>query len=175
MAILLTKAVVDQFEKAVKDRYERDMEAVRGMRVLLERHDSGELGDELRNAISGHSAPTMTLPPLDPTSVAQSLASRVAEVCNEYSDEQWTMRRMIAYLKQVGFPLSQKPEASVSACLGKLARENKLRIVRQGAGSTPSVYQWISSDATAPGKSEDEQAQGVDPLEEALDESPNSQ
>ena len=175
MAILLTKAVVDQFEQAAKDRYERDKEAVRGMRALLERYDSGELGEGLCNAISGHGAPSMPLPPLDATSVAQSLASRVAEVCKEYSDEQWTTRRVLAYLRQVGFPLSQKPEGTVSACLGKLAREEKLRIVRQGAGSTPSVYQWISTDATTPGESEDEQAQGVDPLEEASNESPNSQ
>ena len=175
MAIQLTKAVVDRFEKAAKDRYERDMEAVRGMRALLERYDSGELGEELCNAISGHGAETMPLPPLDATSASQSLASKVAEVCEEYAHEQWTTRRMLAYLRQVDFPLSQKPEGSVSACLGNLAREKKLRIVRKGAGSTPSVYQRISADPTTPGQSAAEQAEGIDPLEEASDESPKSQ
>lgn len=142
MSILLSRAVVDRFEEEVEDRYKRDKEAVRGMRTLLERYESGELADEVRAAMRGPNARELPLPPLEDTSSAQTLASKVADVCERFADEQWTMRRMVAYLRQLQFPLSDKPQGSISSCLGKLARENKLIVVRPGAGSSPSIYQW---------------------------------
>ena len=155
MPILLSKAVVDRFEREIEDRYKCDKEAVRGMRTLLERYEAGDLTAEVRAAMSGPDAKDLPLPPLEVPANAQTLASKVAEVCEQYANEQWTMRRMLAYLQQIDFPLSNKPEGSISSCLGKLAREKKLTVVRHGAGSSPSIYQWSAGLEGLPSEDQD--------------------
>ena len=174
MPITLTKAVVDRFEREIEVRYKSDKEAARGMRVLLSRYESGGIAPELSAAMSGSDGLDLPLPPLEDTAHAHTLAGKVAEVCERYADEQWTMRRMLKYLRQVDFPLKEKPEGSISACLGKLARDERLNILRQGSGSSPSIYQWNSGSKVSPTPSTDSDSGECDVQDECSDESPIS-
>lgn len=150
---MLTREQINQFELEVEEKYKQEKEAVRIMRRLL---DVSESRPQQQPAVSlidptKVSAPKV-LPPLDDGLSTPTLLTRIEQIVVEFGPkEQWTMRRMLAYLKQIGVELSAKPEGTISAALSKLAAQGKLIIERQGAGSVPSIYRLrTQEDAIAP-------------------------
>ena len=147
MSITLTRESIKRYELELEERYRRAKDAIQLMRQMLNQGESGfPTIDPGLAGVSAAGAQHASLPPLEATTEAQSLAGKIEQVCEEFHDDRWTMRRMLKYLQQIGFDLRDKPEGSISAALGKLAQGGKLKVVRRGAGSMASIYQWRSPD-----------------------------
>ena len=139
---MLTRQSIDDYEKRIEDNYRREKELIERMRALLEESESGGSVLALPGIPRRSEATKSTLPPLEENATATNLSKKIEEICFEYRDEMWSMRRMLAYLRQIGFSLGDKPEGSISAAMGKLAARGKLKVVKRGSGSAPNIYQW---------------------------------
>ena len=143
---MLTREQIDTYEKQIDENYAQEKNAIRIMRRLLDEPRRGFTS--IASLVNGTATPSTTvddlpLPPLEPNLEAPSLFRKIEEVAKTFPIEKWTMRRMLAYLQQIKFPLrDSKPEGSISAALGKLAKQGRLKVLRQGVGSVASIYQW---------------------------------
>jgi hypothetical protein len=144
---VLTREQIEAYEKQIDENYAREKDAIRIMRRLVDQNTNGANATvttpTTAPSFSGSTADDLPLPPLEPNLETPSLFRKIEEVAKAFPNDKWTMRRMLAYLQQIRFPLREsKPEGSISAALGKLARIGKLKILRQGMGSVASIYQW---------------------------------
>ena len=139
---MLTREQIDAYEKEVEKNYHQEREAIRIMRKLLDASEGRVNGHQPSVAVLGAIPKYPDLPPLEEDSETPTLASKIEQICKQFPDEKWTMRRTMAYLRQVHFPMRESPEGSISAALGKLAAQKKLLVVRRGYGSVASIYQW---------------------------------
>jgi len=141
---------LEQFEKALDAEYKSKKEAIRFMRQFLSGYVLPTNGILLQGispfaidstAVLGNGLST-DLPPLD-VDDGPTLIGKVSEVAEQFPNEKWTMRRMLAYLQRINFPIkNSKPEASISAALSKLAKAGRFTMVRPGAGKSQGIYQW---------------------------------
>ena len=169
---MLTREQVEKFEREVEERYREERAAIRIMRRLLGDSEpvsfrEAEIAPAHTQASpvgppsSSDSKPrTAVLPPLEDRLSTPTIMGTIEQVVKQFGgDEQWTMRRMLNYLRQSNYSLSEKPEGTISAALSKLAQQGKLKIVRQGAGSVPSIYQLMEQkEVTAPQPEEESAA-----------------
>ncbi|MDE0125476.1 MAG: hypothetical protein OXN97_12960 [Bryobacterales bacterium] len=149
MTIRVTKELVEELEAAAEQRYKRDKEQVRALRSLLKRYEAGDLPDEVLAKMGGRGEAATVPDRRADLRRPQTLRGKVTEVCRDHPDREWTARKLLSHLKNLGFPVREKTLGSVSGCLWQLAREKKLAVVKRGVGSSPSIYRWRSNDGTA--------------------------
>ena len=77
---------------------------------------------------------------MDETPV-MTLRGKIEQTVNSDPNLKWTTQKVLAYLRQVGFPLNaKKPIYSVGQTLKILADQGRIRLVRKGVGSAPNIY-----------------------------------
>ena len=123
MSISLTRESINRYELELEERYRRAKDAIQLMREMLNQGESGfPTIDPGLAGVSAAGAQHASLPPLEATTEAQSLAGKIEQVCEEFHDDRWTMRRMLKYLQQIGFDLRDKPEGSIPPLSGNWRR-----------------------------------------------------
>lgn len=161
----MTKAEYERLKAEAKARYEADLHAIERVWNLAR---SGKEGASKPTptapSIPPTSAPSNTLvsPPADqggsngvstPSEDTESRGAKskrgsvdraVREVLEHYiSDSDFTFSTVIAKSKDhLNVVLNR---SSVSGALKRLARENKLKVVREGVGRKPATYRKLSN------------------------------
>jgi len=70
-----------------------------------------------------------------------TLRGKIEEIINADPTQKWTTQRVLARLREIGFPLNaQKPIYSVGQSLKILAGHERIKLVRKGVGSAPNIY-----------------------------------
>jgi hypothetical protein len=165
---MITREHIDSYEKRIEEKYHRDKELIEAMRALLA---ESERTNDLGFSLTSHEPLTtvkqepIILPPLEDSRAGKTLMDKVYAVTEEFSDEIWTHRRMLAFLQSIGFQLRKdQPELAVSSALSKLAKARKLKVVYHGAGNVASQYQYRRQHQgieNANGSHEQEGTEGV--------------
>jgi len=130
---------------ALEEELKKDLDAIARVRRMMVVKEGASAAPDQRQIV----LPIKSTPPrpdaddADESEMesATSLVGAIEQLLNYAPDVRWTTQKVLAHLRQSGFPLkAQRPIYSVGQALNKLARREKIRMVRKGSGSEPNIY-----------------------------------
>jgi hypothetical protein len=131
---------IETLERQMVEEHKKDLEALARLKRFLpsngstpkppdERQMRLPVNLEVRVEDDMEDAPVVTL------------RGKIEQTVNSDPNLKWTTQKVLAHLRQVGFPLNaKKPIYSVGQSLKILADQGRIRLVRKGLGSAPNIY-----------------------------------
>jgi hypothetical protein len=124
-------------QRRMQEEHRKDQEAFERVKRFF--NTNGRLPDSV-----AHTDSDTDEDPSDTMANTNTIIGQIAHIMESDPTKKWTVPSMLGYLRSQRYPMhAKKPEATIGITLRKLQSRGRIRLVRQGAGRSPSIYKWI--------------------------------
>ena len=132
---------ITALERQMLKEHQKDLEALARLKRFLPSNGSTS-APAITNAMPAQ--PSEPIAPLVPEE-GTPLKHAIRDIMNNDPTVKWSNGKMLKYLSSNGFELkAKKPIYSIGQATQKLVESGKIKLVKQGFGSSPNSYRGIT-------------------------------